>query len=134
MSAHRYNGRLHTNTQTRDKHSWKKKDDFLELFIKSAVEALLWLEQLECKSADDIDVECMDWLRTECEEFTGLSKIDLIGMRPEQAGHDFTLTRNGHGAGFWDRGLGAVGERLTENAKSFGSTYIDVFSGKIFIG
>lgn len=32
---------------------------------------------------------------------------------PEQAGHDFWLTRNGHGAGFWDRGLGEVGEKLT---------------------
>lgn len=31
-----------------------------------------------------------------------------------QCGHDFWLTRNGHGAGFWDRGLGEVGEALTE--------------------
>lgn len=30
----------------------------------------------------------------------------------EQAGHDFWLTRNGHGAGFWDRGLGEIGDRL----------------------
>ena len=28
----------------------------------------------------------------------------LIGnVRAEQAGHDFWLTRNGHGSGFWDR-------------------------------
>lgn len=29
------------------------------------------------------------------------------------AGHDFWLTRNGHGAGFWDRGLGVLGEALS---------------------
>ncbi len=38
------------------------------------------------------------------------------------AGHDFWLTRSGHGAGFWDRGLtGGLGERLTEASKAYGS-------------
>lgn len=36
-----------------------------------------------------------------------------------QIGHDFWLTRNGHGTGFWDRGLGNVGDALTEVAESF---------------
>lgn len=35
-------------------------------------------------------------------------------------GHDFALTRNGHGAGFWDRGYGEAGEALTANAKPYG--------------
>lgn len=30
-----------------------------------------------------------------------------------QAGRDFWFTRNGHGVGFWDRGLGQVGADLT---------------------
>lgn len=38
----------------------------------------------------------------------------------ELAGHDFALTRNGHGAGFWDRGLGEVGDKLTDLARSYG--------------
>lgn len=36
------------------------------------------------------------------------------------AGHDFALTRNGHGAGFWDRGMGELGERLTDAAHAYG--------------
>jgi hypothetical protein len=28
-------------------------------------------------------------------------------------GHDYVLTTGGHGAGFWDRGLGEAGERLS---------------------
>lgn len=36
-------------------------------------------------------------------------------------GHDFYLTREGHGAGFWDRGLGELGEYLTKIAKAYGS-------------
>jgi len=38
----------------------------------------------------------------------------------ESIGHDFWLTRNRHGAGFWDRGLGALGCRLTDEAHRFG--------------
>lgn len=32
---------------------------------------------------------------------------------PEQAGRDLWFTRNGHGVGFWDRGLGQIGQDLT---------------------
>lgn len=32
--------------------------------------------------------------------------------------HDYWLTRNHHGAGFWDRGLGDLGDRLTFAAQS----------------
>lgn len=47
-------------------------------------------------------------------------------LRPDfydaaQTGHDFHLTRNGHGTGFWDRGLGEVGNQLAEAAKVHGS-------------
>lgn len=43
----------------------------------------------------------------------------------EQAAHDFWLTRNGHGAGFWDRPRQddewtEVGEILTRLSKEFG--------------
>ena len=41
-------------------------------------------------------------------------------MNEASAGHDFWLTRNGHGAGFWDRGLGELGDKLTAAAKVYG--------------
>ena len=37
----------------------------------------------------------------------------------DRAGHDFWLTRNGHGAGFWDGDYGEDGDALTEVAKRF---------------
>lgn len=43
------------------------------------------------------------------------------GYPESYAGHDLWLTRSGHGAGYWDRGLGELGDRLTEAAKSYGS-------------
>jgi hypothetical protein len=48
-------------------------------------------------------------------------------LNDEQIAHDFWLTRNGHGAGFWDRGLGKLGEELTIAAESFGS--LDLYTG-----
>lgn len=56
---------------------------------------------------------------------SGLS-TDLL-MSDEQLGHDFWLTRNGHGAGFWDRGYGKDGDALTALCKPYGSVdlYVD---------
>lgn len=41
-----------------------------------------------------------------------------------QVGIDFSLTRNGHGAGFWDRGAGEVGQALTDAAHAWGGTTV----------
>lgn len=49
------------------------------------------------------------------------------------AGHDFWLTRCEHGVGFWDRGLGDIGEQLTAAAKAFGNMDLYVADdGKIW--
>jgi hypothetical protein len=50
-----------------------------------------------------------------------LNRYEELGGTPEQFAHDFWLTRNGHGAGFWDRGLGEIGTRLTTAAETFGT-------------
>lgn len=44
-----------------------------------------------------------------------------------QAGHDFALTRNGHGAGFWDGDWPVYGDLLTKASESFGE--IDPYAG-----
>lgn len=66
-------------------------------------------------------------MREDCEDFATSNAADLLGMDPELAGHDFWLTRNHHGAGFWDRGLGERGERLTKAANAYGS--VDLYVG-----
>jgi hypothetical protein len=45
--------------------------------------------------------------------------LQEAGVEAGQCGHDLILTANGHGAGFWDRGLGAAGWRLTEAARGY---------------
>lgn len=39
----------------------------------------------------------------------------------ELAGHDFALTRNWSGTGFWDRGLGRIGDMLSDDARAYGT-------------
>lgn len=72
--------------------------------------------------ADESDLaeEALEAMRADCEAFIEAT-TDLDGLDAGQIGHDFWLTRNHHGAGFWDRGLGDRGDRLTKLAHSFGS-------------
>lgn len=86
-------------------------------------------------------IECAEWTDSdEISEATGYGEgverameqdaerfadenaedIEMAGLAPEQVGHDLWLTRNGHGAGFWDRGLGEIGERLSKAANAYG--------------
>lgn len=53
-----------------------------------------------------------------CAEYRVKGNYDV----EECFGHDFFLTRNHHGAGFWDRNLGDLGDRLTAAARKFGET------------
>lgn len=48
----------------------------------------------------------------------------LITRTLGQLAHDYWLTRNHHGAGFWDRGLGGLGDRLTKAAQLDGEYYL----------
>ena len=50
----------------------------------------------------------------------------------ECAGHDFYLTRCGHGTGFWDRGLGDLGDKLADAARRCGEVWTDVYRGRIY--
>jgi len=76
-----------------------------------------------------------DSIREDCAAFANANRDDLKGLDPEQAGHDFALTRNHHGAGFWDRGLGARGDRLTVDAHAYGSStaWYDVGSPEVHL-
>jgi hypothetical protein len=77
---------------------------------------------------DDIAPETLKMMESEISDFLAFCKregIDHSEWSEAQFGHDFWLTRNGHGSGFWDRGL-AMGETLTEAAKTFGSACLYV--------
>jgi hypothetical protein len=82
---------------------------------------------------EDIAPESLASMREDCAAFLQSHGDDLDTLVIHErysyahAGHDFWLTRNHHGAGFWDRGFDALGERLTEAAHAYGSS--DLYVG-----
>jgi hypothetical protein len=112
----------------------------LDQFTQAYIEALFFTEsgdsddELNGLGFDDLAPEAIHTILADCASFQndlpkdshGRTALDLaydyapVAYDATQAGHDFWLTRNGHGAGFWDRGLGVVGDDLTEAATCFG--------------
>jgi hypothetical protein len=107
-------------------------DDFMAGYLAAAE----WLMRDEMDSegtGDCRDIERRGWTRaslaeaeSDCADFIDSNAADLdaytaeTGRGMESAGHDFFLTRNRHGAGFWDRGNGACLRRLTDASHGYG--------------
>jgi len=111
--------------------------------IKGYVDAMFWTEEENEIGSDttiaDLAPETITSLVNDIKKFFNVTH-ELLNKTPddysyEQAGHDFWLTRNGHGAGFWDRGLGDLGDKLTEVSKQFGESYFyKGDDGKLYVG
>jgi hypothetical protein len=114
-------------------------DEWLDAMVSAYVECALWSSTWsetedsdpvpldEDYSTSDVADEALDEARSDCRDFAKGEWSDLWDMDAGQAGHDFWLTRNHHGAGFWDRGLEDKGDRLTKAAHIYGG--IDPYVG-----
>ena len=89
------------------------------LFINAYIEAI---DFTECGDSDqpehgaELDETFMRESIIDCLAFCNGIECFLSDDNVVQAGHDFWLTRNGHGAGFWDR------------PEIYGATYAAVFT------
>lgn len=114
--------------------------DYLNEFVTGYIECALWSSMDESDerggdpldrnyTADDLTVQARAQMEKDCRDFIDMVRATLeeSGLSASQAGHNFWLTRNRHGTGFWDRGLGVVGTKLTEAAHSFGE--VDLYVG-----
>lgn len=77
------------------------------------------------RDISDIHPNTLAGLKDDCNDFIDCNQADLLALDQngygfQQAGHDYLLSRNGHGAGFFDRDLGEVGDRLQEAAQASG--------------
>ena len=124
-------------------------DTKLDAFTRAYIECALWAETATHSEDDgddrsfeahgytvgDLAPGALAAIIEDCEAFQrdqGDTYAD--GWTDEQAGHDFWLTRNRHGAGFWDRGHGPVGSTLTAAAHAYGESDIYVGDdGKLYV-
>lgn len=86
-------------------------------------------------SIDDCPYSTVKAAVRDCRDFLELTAgISHPWWTAEQFGHDFYLTRCRHGAGFWDRGQGETGERLTDLCRGYGSAdlFADREAGRLY--
>lgn len=74
-------------------------------------------EALETLRAHAFSFWCRMWYYIDHEKAPASSYT--APRNATQAGHDFWLTQNGHGAGFWDGDWPTYGEQLTKLAKCY---------------
>lgn len=112
-------------------------------FLAGYTAALLWsstgmLENGEIVNLDDypISTQAEERCRADCLDFWTANESDIhaaardgyVGSTVADgyglAGRDFALTRNRHGAGYWDGDLPKeLGQRLTKAAHAVGENY-----------
>lgn len=116
-------------------------------FMQGYVEAALWSSNDESDESggepfdsnygvEDISDESIAEMQADCEKFrkANIALLAQMGRPDDYCGHDFWLTRNGHGTGFWDRYLEAAkedrdkvreaGDKLTDACKKFGECHL----------
>jgi hypothetical protein len=114
-----------------------------DTFTRAYIECALWSSTDDNdKPYDSNDAELADEtivkMAADCKDFQDANAAVLerwyseAAETFERAGHDFWLTRNGHGAGYWDRWndgtpQGKIGRELTDLAHAYGSC--DLYTG-----
>ncbi len=119
----------------------------IDTFTAAYIEAALW------SSTDDegnslvagvaeLSEECKGRMIADCFDFQAFNgellqsayDSESVAYDESRAGHDFWLTRCGHGAGFWDRDLGDIGEKLSDKARGFGDAHLYIGDDGLIYG
>lgn len=111
----------------------------LDTFTRAYIECALWSSNDESNEqggepmdanydADDIAPDALTRIVSDCERFQreNAALLEVSCLEAGQQGHDFWLSRNGHGAGFFDRYTGttiesAACDQLQEICREFGT-------------
>lgn len=101
-------------------------DEFVDAATAGYLTCAEWAD-LRDEDGESVESGSYEWapeaeadMKADMKAFIEANFGLVYKMDPVQVGHDFWLTRNGHGTGFWDRGLGEVGKVLTEASKPYG--------------
>lgn len=111
---------------------------FAEDMLPNYLTCAAWADLPEDAEAGLDFAPCAEELAlADCMRFVGINWEIIKECSPEQVGHDFWLTRQGHGAGFWDGpeiyGGDDNADKLSDSARSFGQRDIFEHNGKLMI-
>ena len=125
----------------------------IDEFTRAYIECALWTETDQTDETggkplednygiEDFAPETLRAIIADCQQFQEANRADLERYNhphytsEELGGHDYWLTRNGHGAGFWDRDClpDDARERLTTAADNAGEVNLYVGDdGKLYV-
>ena len=118
--------------------------DSLDTFTRAYLECALWssTDNSDDSGGDPMDqnYSIEDFTRAsllgairDCRDFQSMFILTLAPFDKRQAGFDFWLNRNGHGAGFWDGDYPEpIASLLDKGSHSFGSIDLYVHRGRIY--
>ena len=103
----------------------------LDSFIQGYIEAMFFTEcnsdnpELDHATFDDLAGQALHEIICACQCYQSVNaklltqayEQDSVEYDETMAGRDYWFTRNGHGVGFWDRGLGDVGQALSDETE-----------------
>lgn len=108
----------------------------MNTFLLQYLETAIWASTDDERSIHDFAPEAIELAEKDCRHFQ-TENADLIKQAKnlEQVARDFWLTRNGHGAGFWDGDYEYdLGQALTKSAHDYGSCDIYIGDdGKLYL-
>ena len=125
----------------------------LDAFTKAYLECALWssMDNANARGGEPLDanydvsdftIKALEKCVADCADFQTAQRENLAQApyinneeyrASERAGHDFWLSRNGHGAGFFDRGSEPIWDTLQDAAETCGEVNIKVYRGKLHI-
>ncbi len=119
-------------------------DSSLDAFERQYIETALWSstgeddrQLCESVSVSDLAPETLATMRADCAKFRENPVLADILARYDDVdlGHDLWLTRNEHGAGYWDGDYADPdGEALTKAAHALGTQDLYVGDdGKVYV-
>lgn len=122
-------------TETQENH---EQDPDFQAFFGGYIETMFWADAgpdyrlpdglcwsaLTAEERASVEEDCRSFYRQNKEVMARLVEEGKVRNGFFTHGHDFKLTRDGHGAGFWDRGYGEAGKQLTEAARAYGTEEI----------
>jgi hypothetical protein len=103
----------------------KKESEFITAYLE-AIDFTELGEEGQPPIGAEIDEDFLRESVIDCLAFYSRIACYLSDDNIAQAGHDFWLTRNGHGTGFWDRPeiyRDYLVQKFTKIAESFGEAY-----------
>jgi hypothetical protein len=119
----------------------------MQTLLEAYIEALFWAELDDHDEPldknykpSDLDPESREGIERDCAHFEEQARpiLETLDVPAASVGHDFLLTRNRHGAGFWDSPEKYGGQeranQLTAIAHEIGEIYAYVGDdGKVYV-